>query len=219
MCKEKYLTPENVEEKVNFWYLAIEKFRGGRRRNILPLELKNAALLVIDMQKYFTHQDSHAFVPSSDVVIQNVNRLIECFGRGHVLYTQHTDHENSRMLKWWERGLFEDNPLSEIDERIKIIGKVVPKHTYSAFYMTELETLLEKNHIQTLYITGLLTNLCCETTAREAFVRGYEVFFVVDSTATYNEQLHLATMLNLSHGFARVVSTKEVVGGKEDGQC
>lgn len=214
MHKERYLTSENAEEKVNFWLSSLARARGRRKVIFGQHSGRSAALLVIDMQRYFTHADSHAFVPSADVAIQNINRLVECFNTELVVYTRHIDAENSIMLKWWESGLFKDNPLSEIDARIKLRGKVVSKHTYSAFYKTKLETLLKKNHIERVYITGLLTNLCCETTARDAFVHGYEVFLIADATATYNEQLHFATLLNLSHGFARVVSTKEVLGGK-----
>ncbi|MES0360330.1 MAG: isochorismatase family protein, partial [Anaerolineales bacterium] len=59
--------------------------------------------------------------------------------------------------------------------------------------------------------SGVMTHLCCETTARSAFVRGFEVFFVIDGTATYNEDYHMATLLNLAHGFTTPVLTKEVL--------
>ena len=47
-----------------------------------------------------------------------------------------------------------------------------------------------------------MTHLCCETTARSAFVHGYEVFFLVDGTATYNQDFHRASLMNLAHGVA-----------------
>jgi isochorismate hydrolase len=56
-----------------------------------------------------------------------------------------------------------------------------------------------------------MAHLCCETTARSAFVRGFEVFFVVDATATYNRQFHQSTLINLAHGFAIPVLTQEVL--------
>ncbi|MCX8174179.1 MAG: isochorismatase family protein [Thermoplasmata archaeon] len=214
MQKEHYLTEENEEEKVSNWLQVVKEFRGRKENKSQPINLENAMLLVIDMQKYFTHPVSHAFVPSSEIVIRNINKLIEGLEVRFIAYTKHIDERNSRMLRWWGKGLFGDNPLSEIDARIKVAGPVLTKSTYSAFYRTELEHLLEKHRIEKVVVTGLLTNLCCETTAREAFVQGYEVFFVVDATATYNEQLHLATLLNLSHGFARIVGTKEIVGGE-----
>jgi isochorismate hydrolase len=56
-----------------------------------------------------------------------------------------------------------------------------------------------------------MTHLCCETSARAAFVRGFEVLFPVDGTATYNQAFHRATLLNLSHGFAKVVLADEIL--------
>jgi bifunctional isochorismate lyase / aryl carrier protein len=56
-----------------------------------------------------------------------------------------------------------------------------------------------------------MTHLCCETTARSAFMRGFEVFFTMDGTATYNEQLHRASLLTLSHGFALPVLMDELL--------
>ncbi|MHA1167787.1 MAG: isochorismatase family protein, partial [Candidatus Hodarchaeales archaeon] len=49
------------------------------------------------------------------------------------------------------------------------------------------------------------------STARSAFIRGYEVFFAVDGTATYNENFHEATLLNLSHGFSTLVLIKDLL--------
>jgi isochorismate hydrolase len=61
-----------------------------------------------------------------------------------------------------------------------------------------------------LIIGGVMTNLCCETTARDAFVHDYEVFFLKDGTATQNEEFQQATLLNLSFGFAQIVTCQEI---------
>jgi isochorismate hydrolase len=60
-----------------------------------------------------------------------------------------------------------------------------------------------------------MTHLCCETTARSAFVRGFEVFFTIDGTATYNQGFHLGTLVNLSHGFATPVLASEILSTLE----
>ena len=60
-------------------------------------------------------------------------------------------------------------------------------------------------------VTGVVTHLCCETTARSAFVRGFQVTFPVDATVTYGEEHHLATLLNLAHGFAAVGFVEDVL--------
>jgi len=96
-------------------------------------------------------------------------------------------------------------PLSE--------EKVVYKHRYSAFYNTDLETALRCLEVTDLIITGVMTNLCCESTARDAFFRDYRVFFPLDATGAANEELHLATLKNLAYGFAFVTTTDEILGG------
>ena len=64
--------------------------------------------------------------------------------------------------------------------------------------------------IRVIFITGVMTNCCCETTARDGFVRDYRVFFVSDATATTDKELHLASLKNLCYGFAHVLSTEEL---------
>jgi len=104
-----------------------------------------------------------------------------------------------------------DNPLMEI---IKVLNDkrvlVLEKSQYDAFYHTDLYTLLSTKGIKQVVITGVITHLCCETTARSAFMRGFDVFFVVDGTATLNREFHLASLRNLSHGFAVLVLTRDV---------
>ena len=90
-------------------------------------------------------------------------------------------------------------------------GIVLKKSQYDAFYDTSLEDVLKKNRVSQVVICGVMTHLCCETTARSAFMRGFEVFFTVDGTATYNKNFHLATLLNLSHGFATPTLVNELL--------
>jgi len=60
-------------------------------------------------------------------------------------------------------------------------------------------------------VCGVMTHLCCETTARSAFIRGFKTYFTIDGTATYNEQFHMASLINLSHGFAIPVLIDDIV--------
>jgi len=61
-----------------------------------------------------------------------------------------------------------------------------------------------------------MTHLCCESSARSAFMRGFEVLFTIDGTATYREDFHRAAILNLAHGFAHPVLTGEIIKGLEN---
>jgi isochorismate hydrolase len=56
-----------------------------------------------------------------------------------------------------------------------------------------------------------MTNLCCETTARDAFMRDYRVFFLIDGTATGKNELYLATLKNLGFGFAYLITCDELI--------
>ncbi|MCL0073039.1 isochorismatase family protein, partial [Dehalococcoidia bacterium] len=90
-------------------------------------------------------------------------------------------------------------------------GVVIEKSQYDAFYETPLDEMLREKGVTQIVICGVMSHLCCETTARSAFVRGFEVFFTVDGTATYTEAFHRATLLNLAHGFAVPVLTHEIL--------
>jgi nicotinamidase-related amidase len=85
---------------------------------------------------------------------------------------------------------------------------VIFKHRYSAFYNTDLETVLRCLHVEDLVITGIMTNMCCESTARDAYFRDYRVFFPADGSGSINEEMHLASLLNLAFGFAQVTTAE-----------
>lgn len=81
---------------------------------------------------------------------------------------------------------------------------------YIPFLGTNLEETLSEMGAKEVIVTGVMTNLCCETTAREAFVRGFRVFFSTDATATSSADLHDATLKNMAYGFAYLVDCKRL---------
>jgi isochorismate hydrolase len=74
-----------------------------------------------------------------------------------------------------------------------------------------LETVLRCLQAEDLVVSGVLTNLCCETTARDAYLRDYRVFLLADGTGTVCEEMHLATLMNLAFGFAFVTTASKIV--------
>jgi isochorismate hydrolase len=110
--------------------------------------------------------------------------------------------------------IIDGTPESEIhdDLRPQKNEKVVHKNRYSAFYNTDLETVLRVLKIEDLVVSGVMTNLCCESTARDAYFRDFRVFFTADGTAAMTEEMHLASLLNLAYGFARITVTRELLG-------
>jgi bifunctional isochorismate lyase/aryl carrier protein len=116
------------------------------------------------------------------------------------------------MSRWWNGIIRADDEMSKISSQIICDNEIVIyKNQYDAFYDTSLEKLLIQKSVKQLVITGVLTHLCCENTARSAFVRGFEVMFPVDTTATYNFDFHLSSILNLSHGYSNVMLLEELL--------
>ncbi|MCZ4317167.1 cysteine hydrolase [Comamonadaceae bacterium G21597-S1] len=89
---------------------------------------------------------------------------------------------------------------------------VLRKTTIGAFASTSIDSLLRALGCEQLYLCGISTNMCVETTAREAADRGYLVTLVEDACATTHEDLHLVTMRNFQRLFGRVRSTEQVLG-------
>lgn len=178
------------------------------------LDINKAALLIIDMQKYFCDDDGKAYVPGADILKTKINSMIKAFkdtGRP-IIFTRHLDIQGSLMQKWWQENLTEDDPQSRVSKDFNTgVGEILKKHQYDAFQDTDLESKLRKKGVKQLVICGVLTNLCCESTARSAFMKGFEVYFVTDATATYKKEMYDGTLLNLSYGFAILVTTDEVV--------
>ncbi len=89
---------------------------------------------------------------------------------------------------------------------------IVTKHRYGAFEGTDLDLVLRSQGIRTVVMTGVATNVCVETTARQAFLRDYYVVFTSDCTATFMQAEHDATLHNIDQFFGQVASAEEVIG-------
>ena len=175
---------------------------GIRKRKPNP---EVAALLVIDMQNYFSAM--------ARPILQNLLATIRLCRRASipVIFTRHSHKSPSdygMLDEWWNSDLiFDGTPESQLMPELDRLDEdhVVEKNTYGAFHGTGLEDYLKKRGVQEVIVTGVMTNLCCETTAREAFVRGFRVFFSTDATATSDQELHEATLKNLAYGFAYLI--------------
>lgn len=180
-------------------------------------DIASSALLVIDMQNFFLDKKSHAYVPSAPIVLQNILEIVRLFRQKSrpivfTYYAVKTGESPGIMGEWWNDVVYENQDDAKIVSELapQPLDIVIRKKTYSAFYETDLEELLRSKKVTQLVVTGLLTNLCCETTARDAFVRDFRVFFVADGTAAYNEEMHLASLKNLAYGFVTPLTTKQL---------
>lgn len=181
-----------------------------RRRNPNP---KAAALLVIDVQNYFSS--------TATPILHNLLTTIQLCRRASipVIFTRHcykSPADYGMLAEWWGGDLVFDGTreaelMPELGRRPE--DQVVEKNTYSGFRGTRLEELLKERRVEEVIVTGVMTNLCCETTARDAFLRGFRVFFSADATATADKELHEATLKNLAYGFAYLVDCQRLEEG------
>ncbi|OGD76832.1 MAG: hypothetical protein A2Y64_02310 [Candidatus Coatesbacteria bacterium RBG_13_66_14] len=167
--------------------------------------------MILDMQRCFLEECSHAFVPSAPAAIPRINALAAACEK--VILTRHANtRENAgAMGRWWREIIEDGDPMGELDPRLDARGQIIVKTQYDAFYGTDLEKNLRELGARNVVITGVMTHLCCETTARSAFVRGFDVYLPVDATAAYTEELHRASLLTLSHGFAVPILTRDLL--------
>ncbi|HWR27175.1 MAG TPA: isochorismatase family cysteine hydrolase [Candidatus Thermoplasmatota archaeon] len=193
-----------------------EKVEHPQYRKIV-FKSQTSALLVIDMQQYFCNSSSHAYFKDSTTIIPNIHQLITTYRQLSlpVLFTRYALHRTESpgaMGRWWNDVLYDDNKMSFIIDALHPLPQesVIRKTQYSAFFETDLDKILKNHQVTTIVITGVLTHLCCETTARDAFMRNYDIFFVSDATASDTKTLHSASLATLSDGFATISTTNEV---------
>ena len=177
--------------------------------------MPNTALLVIDVQnEYFTGtmpitypKDSFSNILSSiDVAHQN---------NIPVILIQHVSKDPTA------RTFRRDSHEVEIHPEVLAKGYdlITQKHQASSLYQTTLKAFLKEHHIDTVVISGYMTQMCCDTTARHAAHLGYKVKFLSDATGTLNlsshtgsitaKQLHEATLITQSLFFSEVLTLEE----------
>ncbi len=184
--------------------------------------MPKTALLTIDMQKEYFEDGRPLKVPDGQAVLTNVVRLQEGARKAGIplIHIQHLSLDP-------EGGVFvEGSPFSDlVQESAPATGEtVVVKRYPSAFADTQLEGHLKELGVDTVVITGLMSFMCCDTTARDAHSRGYKVFFVQDATAAIDlgeipaQQAHEVTLAVQGFVFSEVVSTEEVLEKLEKGK-
>jgi len=190
----------------------------------MRLRKRKACLLVIDMQNEFLAEDGAVFFHYAEAIVPNVNRLLGAFRKASlpVIFTAHV-HEDPAVdggmtAEWWP-DIKQGKSLIKGTRGVEIFGAIKPgkteriiwKHRYSAFYNTDLELILRGMGVTDLVITGVLTNCCCESTARDGFFRDFRVFFLADATATSEPEFHVASLKNLAYAFAYVTTTEAIL--------
>jgi nicotinamidase-related amidase len=209
-------TEGNIDKKALAW---LNRIRAAvAQRPHLRLDPSRAALLIIDMLHYFAHDEGRCFLSAAPAVVPRIRSLLErwrAMGRPAV-FTRHC-HEGEGDLgmlgRFFSDYIHKRSPESDIIDALapKKGEPVVTKTTYDAFWQTGLASILERAGVDQLVITGVLTHMCCETTARAAFCRGYEVYLPVDAMASSRESLHLGALESMADCVGQVMSVEEVL--------
>ena len=182
------------------------------------------ALVVVDVQAGF--DDPSWGARNNPACDDNIRSLVEAFSRSGrpVVYVRHDSSEPQSPLAPGGPGNALKGYLHEFQPAL-----LVTKSVNSSFHgEPDLDAWLRKAGLKSIVVTGITTNHCCETTSRVGGNLGYEVFFVLDATHTFDRQgpdgswmtadeLARATATNLHGEFATVVSTREVLAGLSAG--
>jgi nicotinamidase-related amidase len=186
-----------------------------------------AALLVIDMQKDFVDEGAIMEVAMARHSVPVMRRIIEaCRAAGvPVIYTRHvlSDRFNVSPLEVAYQPRLRVAGMREGSAGVEIVPELAPlpheivlsKHRYDAFHNTQLETILGNirgpGQVDTVIIIGTVTNICCESTARSAFMRDYKVAFISDANGGLDEASHNATLEIIGRVFGRVMTAGELI--------
>lgn len=188
--------------------------------------LVQPALVIVDMQNDFVRVGAPLEVSQARETIAIHQELIAfCREKGlPVIYTKFLAGPEPTLIWEWSPMLappvcccwkghprrYEDVQkeldCSDIIEEIypEPEEPIVEKFGYGAFHNTNLEDLLKARHVESLFVTGTVTQICVEETAREAFHRGFKTTLVSDAVSSYMEDLHEATLKNFAMKFGWV---------------
>ena len=193
-----------------------------------PLVPARTALINVDLQRCFV-QGSPLAAPEGPALVERVNRLARACREAGMLVV-HTriwmtkDRSNlgvmGELVPPFIVDLYTEGEASaELPEALEVGPSdiILNKPRYGAFHRTDLEAILRARGIDTVIISGIATNICCDTTAREAAQHDFRVLFLSDGTATKQmngvpaDHLQRATLASLGMVFAQITTIDEVM--------
>lgn len=221
--------PEDVVQRV----LA----RRGTLHCFADLDPARTALVVIDLQNAFMLDGvGHAVVPSARDIVPAVNRLAAAVREtgGAVFWVKNT-HDATCLTEWSVAhqiatpamrekriaAMSEDTKGHELwaDLDVQPGDETVKKYRYSAFMpgTSDLAERLRARGFDTVLITGTVTNVCCESSARDAMMTNFRVIMVSDGNAANSQPEHDASLTAFYNIFGDVQDTEMVIGNLRNG--
>lgn len=212
--------------------------RCGTLHPFAVLQPTRTALIVIDMQNGYMRADiGHACVPMAVEIVPTINRLAASLraAGGGVFWIQNASDERSRQ-EW--SVLEEQASPARRAARIRSVSPgapghefwpeldirdgdaIVPKYRYSAFIAgaSDLEAQLRAGGYDTVLIAGTLTNVCCESSARDAMMLNFRTIMVSDANAALTDAEHNASLISFYAFFGDVMTSAEVEHGLQAAQ-
>jgi ureidoacrylate peracid hydrolase len=187
------------------------------------------ALIVIDIQNDFCHPEGWAAKHGMDVsgmpaLIARVETLVNAARATgvHVAFVKLVGDATTDSAAWlgaagergdicrsgtWGAEFMHDEPLPG--------EPVIAKPRYGAFTKTDLDDILRAWNTDTLVFAGVSTNVCVESTLREAFMRDFHVVIASDCVAAYKQEAHDATLATIARNFGRVMPAEAVIAAWE----
>jgi ureidoacrylate peracid hydrolase len=193
-----------------------------------PVVPERTALVNVDLQNCFV-EGTPISAPDGLGVQDRINRLsAACRKAGiqviHTLHVVRPDGSNigvmGEIIPPVRDGIINKGAKTAELHRGLVVQKgdiLLDKPRFGAFHGTDLELILRSRGIDTIIVSGIATNVCCETTAREANVRDFRVFFLSDGTATFGvggltaEEVQRATCATLGALFAEVLTIDQMI--------
>ena len=225
----------NTNCRLLFCFLVCCQFAlGSRAQNATqPDPYSRPALVIVDMQNDFVRQGAPMEVPDARNTIEQNKQLLElCRKAGiPVIFTRFIATDDPSLLWNWspkiapplyacKRGYQRSYPdINKKLECIAVIDELAPlpseiiidKNGYGAFHHTSLDSVLKKLGVESILLTGTVTQICVEETGREAFHHGYKTTMITDAVSSFAPDLHTATIRNFAMKFGWTKTTAEVV--------
>ncbi len=211
--------------------------RRGRANPFDSLAGSATALLVVDLQNAFMLPGMVVEIPAAREIVPNVNRIAKAVRRfgGKVVWLKMTlDGEAEKWTVYFNHFTHPDHRLDEVRSMtrgdighdlyssldVKPDDLIVEKRRFSPFIQgaSNLDETLKNLGIDSVIVTGAVTNVCCEATARDAMMLNYKTVFVSDANAARNDEDHNASLSAIWRVFAAIHSTEEVLALLAAGQ-
>lgn len=190
-----------------------------------PAPHDRAALVIVDVQNDYCSTDGAlgrrgVVLPTVDAGVDAIERLSDAARRLgiSVVYVRTTHDARTNAGSWLRRssgggGVCAPGTWGAQFYRLTPADTdiIVTKHRYSAFVGTDLDLILRAQGVDHLYFAGFLTNVCVETSLRDAFVRDYHVTLVADAAGSTQNRLHQNTLETVAAYFGAVRTADEAV--------